>query len=118
MELEERIGYTFKDAALLERALTTPACRMDRPGVLDNQRLEFLGDAVLGLLSAEYVFKSHPDEQEGALTVRRTHLVSTVALAEAAEKLGLRDFLKRNAGATELPPRAKVRSSTSVSAAI
>jgi len=108
VELEEKIGYSFRDTALLERALTTPACRMDHPETLDNQRLEFLGDAVLGLLSAEFVFKSHPDEQEGALTVRRTHLVSTAALAEAAEKLGLRNFLKRNAGATELPPRAKV----------
>ena len=107
MELEDRIGYTFKDAALLERALTTPACRMDHPEALDNQRLEFLGDAVFGLLSAEAVFKGHPDEQEGPLTVRRTHLVSTGALAEAAEKLGLREFLRRNAGAAELPPRAK-----------
>ena len=107
MDLEERIGYKFEDAALLARALTTPACRMDHPEALDNQRLEFLGDAVLGLLSAEAVFKGHPDEQEGALTVRRTHLISTAALAEAAEKLGLRDFLRRNAGAAELPPRAK-----------
>ena len=108
MELEESIGYTFKDRSLLERALTTPACRMDRPEVKDNQRLEFLGDAVFGLLSAEAVFKTHPDEQEGPLTVRRAHLVSTVALADAAETLGLRRFLKRNSGATELPPRAKV----------
>lgn len=108
MELEEKIGYAFKDAALLERALTTPACRMDRPDVLDNQRLEFLGDAVFGLLSAEAVFKTHPDEQEGPLTVRRTHLVSTAALVDAAESLGLRTHLKRNAGAAEIPPRAKV----------
>lgn len=107
MDLQERIGYVFKDAALLERALTTPAYRMDHPKALDNQRLEFLGDAVFGLLSAEVVFKTHPDEQEGPLTVRRTHLVSTVALAKAAEKLGLREFLKRNAGAKDLPPCAK-----------
>jgi len=107
VELEDRIGYVFKNTALLERALTTPACRMDHPEALDNQRLEFLGDAVLGLLSAEAVFKGHPDEQEGALTVRRTHLVSTLVLADAAERLGLRKFLKRNSGASELPPRAK-----------
>ena len=108
MELEEKIGYQFKDRNLLDRALTTPACRMDHPEALDNQRLEFLGDAVLGLLSAETVFKAHPDEQEGPLTVRRTHLVSTSALAGAAEALNLRHFLKRNAGASEIPPRAKV----------
>ena len=52
-ELECRIGYAFRDPSLLVRALTTPACRMDHPEGGDNQRLEFLGDAVLGLLSAD-----------------------------------------------------------------
>ena len=86
-ELEERIGYVFKNPALLERALATPAVRMIKPDAKDNQRLEFLGDAVIGLLSAEVVFKQHPDEQEGPLTVRRTRLVS---------------------GAHEIPPHAKL----------
>lgn len=108
MELEEKIGYAFKDAALLERALTTPACRMVDPKIKDNQRLEFLGDAVFGLLSADAVFKTFPDEQEGPLTVRRTHLVSGAALAAVAERIGLRTYLKRNAGAHDLPPGAKV----------
>ena len=107
-ELEERIGYSFKNAALLETALTTPACRMDRPEVEDNQRLEFLGDAVFGLLSADAVFEAYPWEQEGALTVRRTHLVSGSALTAAAERVGLGKFLKRNSGAAPLPPHAKV----------
>ncbi|MGN0852642.1 MAG: ribonuclease III [Kiritimatiellia bacterium] len=108
MELEKKIGYTFKNAALLERALTTPACRMVDPAAKDNQRLEFLGDAVFGLLSADAVFKAFPDEQEGQLTVRRTHLVSGTALAAVAERIGLRAYLKRNAGAHELPAGAKV----------
>ena len=107
-ELEERIGYSFKDVSLLETALTTPACRMDRPEVEDNQRLEFLGDAVFGLLSADAVFAAYPWEQEGPLTVRRTHLVSGAALADAAERIGLGAFLKRNAGAAPLTPHAKV----------
>ena len=107
-ELEERIGYSFKDVSLLETALTTPACRMDRPEVEDNQRLEFLGDAVFGLLSADAVFAAYPWEQEGPLTVRRTHLVSGAVLAEAGERIGLDRFLKRNAGAHPLPPHAKV----------
>ena len=107
-ELEERIGYSFKDASLLETALTTPACRMDRPEVEDNQRLEFLGDAVFGLLSADAVFLAYPWEQEGPLTVRRTHLVSGAALTAAAERIGLDRFLKRNAGAAPLAPHAKV----------
>lgn len=107
-ELESKIGYAFRDPSLLERALTTPACRMVHPEVEDNQRLEFLGDAVFGLLSADAVFAAYPADQEGALTVRRTHLVSGLALAEAAERIGLDRFLKRNAGAAPLPPHAKV----------
>ncbi len=107
-ELEERIGYMFKNPALLARALATPAVRMIKPDAKDNQRLEFLGDAVIGLLSAEVVFRRHPDEQEGILTVRRTRLVSGAALAGAAEKLELRKWLKRNIGAHEIPPRAKL----------
>ncbi len=106
-ELEKRIGYRFKDASLLEAALVTPACRMDRPEIEDNQRLEFLGDAVFGLLSADAVYDAYPWEQEGKLTVRRTHLVSTAALIAAANRLGLGEFLKRNAGAQPLSPRAK-----------
>ncbi len=107
-ELEEKIGYTFKDPALLDRALSTPSVRMVDPTAKDNQRLEFLGDAVFGLLSAERVFTQNPDDQEGLLTVRRTHLVSGAALAAAAEKLGLRNWLKRNIGAHEIPPQAKL----------
>ena len=105
--LEQRLGYSFRDKALLERALTTPACRMDHPELPDNQRLEFLGDAVFGLLSADAVFAAYPDEQEGPLTVRRTHLVSGAMLAKVAERIGLRDHLRRNKGASPLPPRAK-----------
>ena len=107
-ELEKRIGYRFKDASLLEAALVTPACRMEHPGIEDNQRLEFLGDAVFGLLSADAVFGAYPWEQEGKLTERRTHLVSTAALTAAANRLGLGEFLKRNSGAQPLSPRAKV----------
>ena len=101
-ELEKRIGYRFKDVSLLEAALVTPACRMERPEIEDNQRLEFLGDAVFGLLSADAVFDAYPWEQEGKLTVRRTHLVSTSALIDAANRLGLGEFLKEINGETEL----------------
>lgn len=107
-ELEERIGYTFTNKALLERAVSTPAVRMVEPTAKDNQRLEFLGDAVFGLLSADALFRKNPDDQEGLLTIRRTHLVSGAALAEAAEKLELRKWLRRNTGAHEIPPHAKL----------
>ncbi|MBO5940135.1 MAG: ribonuclease III [Kiritimatiellae bacterium] len=107
-ELENRIGYKFKDASLLQAALVTPSCRMERPDIEDNQRLEFLGDAVFGLLSADAVYEAYPAEKEGCLTVRRTHLVSTTALIGAANRLGLGEFLKRNSGARALSADEKV----------
>ncbi|MGN0832130.1 MAG: ribonuclease III [Kiritimatiellia bacterium] len=103
----EIFGYEFANGSLLEEALTTPSFRMDRPDARDNQRLEFLGDAILGLLSAERLFAEFPDEQEGVLTVRRTHLVSSVALCEAANRFGLAARLRRNRCAAELPRNSK-----------
>ena len=103
----EIFGYTFADEALLEEALTTPSYRMDVPSAKDNQRLEFLGDAVLGMLSAERLYAEFPGEQEGSLTVRRTHMVSAAALCEAAARQGLAARLRRNKGAAELPQNAK-----------
>lgn len=104
---ENFFGYDFKNTALLEEALTTPSCRMDRPGITDNQRLEFLGDAVLGLLSSDRLYRRYASAKEGELTVKRTHMVSTPALCAAAERLGLRGRLKRNRGASELPANSK-----------
>lgn len=103
----KEIGYEFRDRALLERALTTPACRMDRPGVEDNQRLEFLGDAVLGLLAADILYSKCPRSPEGEMTVRRSGMVSTAALCRAAERVGLPGKLRRNKGAEPLPEGAK-----------
>ena len=103
----EIFGYEFRNAALLEEALTTPAYRMDVPEARDNQRLEFLGDAVLGLLSAERLYTEFPREAEGSLTVRRTHMVSSTALCAAAMRVGLIARLKRNRAANELSPNAK-----------
>lgn len=103
----EIFGYTFANGELLKEALTTPAYRMDVPNAKDNQRLEFLGDAVLGLLSAERLYAEFPAEQEGALTVRRTHLVSSAALCDAAARFGLAERLRRNRAAQPLPHDAK-----------
>ena len=100
-------GHCFRDERLLEEALTTPSCRMDRPGVVDNQRLEFLGDAVLGALAAERLYTAFPSDPEGPLTVKRTHMVSTAALCAAADRLGLAGHLLRNRGAEPLPKNAK-----------
>ncbi len=106
-ELQEKLGYMFRDEGLLELALTAPAYRMDHPHARDNQRLEFLGDAVFGLYSADALYRMHPDDGEGALTVRRTRLASGAALAAAAEALGIRQLIRRNRGADPLPKHAK-----------
>ena len=106
-DLQKRLGYEFRDETLLELALTSPAYRMDHPHARDNQRLEFLGDAVFGLYSADAMYRLHPDDAEGALTVRRIKLASGTALAAAAESLGIRALLRRNRGADPLPPNSK-----------
>lgn len=100
----EFCGHDFADAALLAEALTTPSCRMENPSARDNQRLEFLGDAVLGMVAAERLYAELPGENEGALTVRRTRMVSTAALAAAAARAGLAAHLKVGRGA---PPVAE-----------
>jgi ribonuclease-3 len=94
--LERALGYAFKNRALLETALTVPSYRAERgnEGVADNQRLEFLGDAVFGLLSADRVFVRHEAEDEGRLTVRRSRLASGRALAEMARRIGLGPHLR------------------------
>ena len=106
-EPADGLGHSFSDDALLEEALTTPSFKIDRPSAHDNQRLEFLGDAVLGLLSAERVFKEFPREPEGSLTVRRAHMVSSAALCSAADRLGLAARLRRNRNAKDLPRNSK-----------
>ena len=100
-------GYTFANPALLEEALTTPAFRMTEPEARDNQRLEFLGDAVLDLLAADQLYAESPEDKEGPLTVRRSQMVSSPALCAAANRLGLAPFLRRNVGAEPLAPNAK-----------
>lgn len=95
-ELESALGYEFVDSSFLQVALTTPSYKSDRPrerNLQDNQRLEFLGDAVFGLLATEQLFDNHRKDDEGSLTARRTHLVSGVALARLAHKIRLGDYL-------------------------
>lgn len=103
----EIFGYAFKNEALLAEALTTPAYRMERPEAQDNQRLEFLGDAVLGLLAADELFAECPADAEGSLSVRRAHMVSASALCAAAHRLNLVPRLRRNRGAVSLPKNSK-----------
>ena len=89
----DALGYTFRDEALLRRALTHPSV-----GRNDNQRLEFLGDAVLQYLMSDALYRAHPTEREGALTHRRQLMVCEAALSPIAKKLGLGEALKMDKG--------------------
>ncbi len=96
--LEERIGYRFEDSSLLERALIHRSWAHDHtPPVPDNERLEFLGDAVLGLVVAEHLFATFA-EDEGRLTRGRAGLVKKETLAAHAREVGLGSWLKLGRG--------------------
>jgi ribonuclease-3 len=91
--LAARIGYLFRDPALLERALTHRSAT-GRAGLASIERLEFLGDRVLGLLIAEWLVERFPKEREGALGRRLSVLVSAPVLAEIGAGLGLGEALR------------------------
>ena len=106
-ELESALGHTFGTPDLLVRALTHRSLANERilegiekdlPGTADNERLEFLGDAVLGLVVAEAMFLLHPEWREGELTRVRAQLVSRQHMAEVATKLDLGRHLRLSKG--------------------
>src|SRR5687768_6786806 len=96
-KLENLIGYQFKSAELLERSVTHRSWAHENlPGESDeklheveNESLEFVGDSVLGLAVAEYLFRKNPKLSEGDLTLMKHHLVSTATLARIAETIKL-----------------------------
>ena len=98
--LEERLGYTFQDRKRLEGALyhSSYANEHRSLGIHSNERLEFLGDAVLGLVTADYLFRKHPDLPEGDLTRIRAALVCEESLHEVAQSLDLGSYLKLGKG--------------------
>ena len=94
-ELEARIGHAFRDRELFERALTHQSYLADHPATVEsNQRLEFLGDAVLQILIAEELFHLFPAEREGPLSRRRSMLVNGTFLAQLAREVGLERLLR------------------------
>ncbi|MGH9416341.1 MAG: ribonuclease III [Terriglobales bacterium] len=95
--LAARLGYNFRDPELLRRALTHRSWAQAQPGgaVADNELLEFLGDALLGLRVAERLLERFPASSEGELTQLRSWLVSARHLAEAAERLDLASCCRR-----------------------
>lgn len=98
-KLEQAIGYRFRKKALLELALTHPSFRYeDRSTEDDNQRLEYLGDAVLSLISAEYLFKSSPEAREGDMSKLRSRLTQDRKLAQIGATIGISEFLRLGRG--------------------
>jgi ribonuclease III len=93
--LQQKIGIYFRDPGLLLEAVTHSSFANENPSVSprDNERLEYLGDAVLQLIAAEYLYKHHPGASEGELTQTRSAMVNTNTLAQLAEMLDLGGYL-------------------------
>lgn len=92
--LEKEIGYSFRTRQLLTAALTHRSYRFENPGIeFDNQRLEFLGDAVLGLVTAAHLYEKFADADEGTLTHLRSSIASGKALAKVARRIHLGERL-------------------------
>ena len=92
--LQETLGHTFRDESLLRLALTHPSVAHEATGHLPhNQRLEFLGDSVLGLVLTRELYEKFPDFGEGPLTKARAQMVNRRTLAAEARRLGLGEHL-------------------------
>lgn len=94
-ELEQKIRYSFRDKRLLERALTHSSSANERKinKTEDYERLEFLGDAVLELVSSEHIYREHPEMPEGKMTKFRSSIVCEPALAFCAREIGVERYI-------------------------
>jgi ribonuclease III len=104
-ELERRIGHSFADRELLERALTHGSVTKGSAKIRDNERLEFLGDRVLNLVVAEQLMRLMPAATEGELSKLMNQLVNYHACADSARRAGLRDAMRVDASATKIGAR-------------
>src|SRR5437879_10602673 len=102
-EIQHRLGYRFRRASLLAEALTHKSYLNEakETGGVDNERLEFLGDAVLDLVVSEYLLSAFPDAAEGGLSKLRARLVSEKTLARVARRIGLGELLRLGRGETK-----------------
>ncbi len=107
--LESKLGYRFKEPAILDRALTHRSrANEDASGsTIDNESLEFLGDAVLGFVMADLLFRDYPHFDEGQKSKIKASLVSTATLAQLARRLGLGEFLALGRGEEKTGGRKK-----------
>lgn len=107
-ELEKALGYRFRRRQWLEQALTHPSFAHEQtPELPDNQRIEFLGDAALGLVAAAFLCEARPEANEGTLTKMRSLLSSTKALAHLAASIGLGSYLRLGNGEDQDGGRAR-----------
>ena len=108
-KFEEIIGITFKNKALLKQAFTHRSYLNEHrtTELTHNERLEFLGDAVLELIVTEYLYGKYPDRTEGVLTSYRSALVKAETLSEAASKIGMNDYLLLSKGEAKDLGRAR-----------
>ncbi len=108
-EAQKTIQYVFTHSALLEEALTHKSHLQGKKGesLKDNERLEFLGDAVLGLIISEYLARTYPDVTEGDLSQTRAQLVRQSSLAQAARRLELGSLLRLGRGEERTHGREK-----------
>ena len=106
-DLETAIGYRFRNIQLLHNALTHSSYANERyhNPLMSNERLEFLGDSVLGMLVAEYLYRNFPDRPEGELTRMRADMVCEQTLAAAANKIGIGEHLMLGHGEERLGGR-------------
>ena len=108
-DLETSIGYRFRNIQLLQNALTHSSYANERwhNSLLSNERLEFLGDSVLGMLVADYLYSTFPNRPEGELTRMRADMVCEHTLAEVANKIGLGEHLLLGHGEERLGGRSR-----------
>ncbi len=97
-ELEKNIGYKFRNSELLQLALTHSSYANEKGTKKDNERLEFLGDSVLGFITAEYLFTSLEGRPEGELTKLRANAVCEKSLAQFANEINLGDYVNLGKG--------------------
>ena len=109
VSLEDKIGVSFNDKNLLIQALTHRSYINENRGEKKehNERLEFLGDAVLELATTHYLYSEFPDKNEGDLTAYRSALVNTQTLSNASDSLGLNDHLLLSKGESKDTGRAR-----------
>lgn len=104
---EQILGYRFNDSDLLAAALTHPSYAAEHRGTQSYDRLEFLGDAVLGFVVADELYRTFPAEPEGDLTRRKHSVVSGAALAPVAAAFGVGELLRLGRGAAAMGERER-----------